>query len=125
MKQTRRSPVLHSIFFIIAMCLISSGCVEDDEDDESSYPEYIKSSCENIMEHCAASPPWSSYMSTVGQCQSIYKCVYNRYSGSCRSMLKDAFTCSDAITQEYECSRCDDLIAEIPQTCPYPGECMN
>ena len=121
MIHSRRPLNWYSTILIAAMCSMLIAC---NEDDETSYPEYIANGCEKIAQHCLDEDPWRTYVESASQCEKTYRCTYDDYSSSCRSRLEGILECAENIDGVSACDDCSKLVSDIQTQCPYPQECF-
>jgi hypothetical protein len=84
----------------------------------------IAKACSNAITYCPSGYTWSGYASDENTCQRIFSCVSRMYSGDCRGYITDSIKCLAEISDASGCSACSDIMAQAPQSCPYPTSCL-
>lgn len=104
---------------VIILFLFTSACEEGSGPD----PE-IDNACSKMMQYCPTGYSWSDFVSTEAQCRDTYHCVYDFYSGNCRSTLVEGINCLSELTSETGCGACDTMLSQLMSTCDYPASCF-
>ena len=111
------------------MCLTPWGCSDGDSSgDEGSSaetpPPSTKDACDRLLQYCATDPVWSYYLSSASQCQELFECINDLYTGSCRSRVSALISCGEGIENPDQCEACSNMAVNLSENCPYPAECL-
>ncbi|MBN1652592.1 MAG: hypothetical protein JXA30_02330 [Deltaproteobacteria bacterium] len=117
------------ITYTVCIALTVWGCSDDDDNSggdgsvESRTPT-ARGACEKLIKYCATEPVWSDYISSVGQCQDMFECISDLYTGSCRSRVSTLLKCGEEIESGEQCEPCTEIAYKLSEDCPYPEGCM-
>jgi len=100
-----------------------AGCSSDENTGGTSKFEPSKA-CSNIVTYCTTGYAWSGYATNATSCDTMFNCVYNLYSGSCRQIIADSVTCLESVTAISGCSACNTIITRATTECSEPTSCL-
>jgi hypothetical protein len=92
--------------------------------DSNNSPIDTKTACSKVMKYCPDGYGWRAYVADEKDCQNVFNCVADWYSGHCRDLLAEGAECLKALTGSSGCGECNDIVDEIESSCKYPDQCM-
>jgi hypothetical protein len=113
--------VLSTLWLLVLGLVV--GCDGDDSTGSGSSFDPT-AACSNIVTYCPTGYAWSGYASDAASCGTMFNCVYNLYTGSCRQIVADAVTCLNGVTAASGCSACNTIISRATTECSAPTSCM-
>lgn len=114
---------LLSTLSCLMMLGLVAGCDSSDNSGGGSTFEPT-TACANIVAYCPTGYTWSAYATDAASCRTMFSCVYNLYTGSCRQYMADTVTCLDGVSAASGCSACNTIINQVATGCSAPTSCL-
>ena len=91
------------------------------EADASVAPN-VQAACETAVAEC---PDLAGRygVTTPEACEDAYACTRALYTGACAARLDAIYACFMDLDRS-DCTACNDVLAHVMDSCPYPEQCL-
>lgn len=105
-----------------ALLVLIVGCDGEETGADTTFEP--TTACANLITYCPTGYTWSAFATDAASCRSMFSCVHNLYTGSCRQIIADGVTCLEGVTATSGCRACDTIIARATTECSEPTSCL-
>lgn len=105
-----------------AVLVFVVGCDGDETGGGATFEP--TTACSNLVTYCPTGYTWSGFATDAANCRTMFSCVHNLYTGSCRQIIADGVTCLAGVSAASDCGACDTIIARATTECSEPTSCL-